>query len=302
MRYALIWWNVKNFKFALTMLAAVSFPVMPEFQNDSPLYIAKNTPHKTSVVDSASFEGSSSNFDINNKRWRKFKGVLTFDDGPHPSTTPSLVDSLVDAGVSDAIFYFVGYRMLEYPELVSLVIDAGFEVGYHSMFHQNLAELSTNEIRDDIRRFKLLMNEVLGYRAELTLGRPPFGGMRAHGVTKFRQLEVAGTLATIKLDRAISRDLVSASIVEAFEAEGLKLMLWNVDFDDWEQEIDVDYAIAKHSPGTRQIWLMHERPVDWRTYRTFDNRLTKHVPRLLSALERRELESRVLTTSVVETD
>lgn len=222
----------------------------------------------------------------------KYEGLLTFDDGPHPSTTPSLVQTLVNARVRDAVFFFVGYRMIEYPELVSSVIDAGFRVGYHSMFHQNMVNLTAEEIRQDIRHFEMVINEVLGYRYELVLGRPPFGGMSVDAAIDFHQLEEAGHLDTMILDEIMLRRFISASIVEAFEAENLELMLWNVDFDDWEQEVDVDHAIASHTPGSRQIWLLHERPVDWRVFRMFENRVAEHMPQLLSTLEMREAYAR----------
>ncbi len=214
-----------------------------------------------------------------------FNGRITFDDGPHPDTTPCLVQMLTEAKVRDAVFFFLGYRILEYPRLASLVVNAGYEVGYHSMFHQNLAELSTEQIRKDITRFRKVLNRALGRSYDLKIGRPPFGGMTTATVKVFRGLENDGTLLKTPVDRDLVQELVDPGIISAFEAEQLQLLLWNVDFDDWKSVVDTQIAVDTYSPRAPQVWLLHENPIDWVTLRRFDNDLVAIFPVLLKTFD-----------------
>jgi peptidoglycan/xylan/chitin deacetylase (PgdA/CDA1 family) len=119
----------------------------------------------------------------------RFNGVLTFDDGPHPNTTPKILTALKAAGEKNAIFFFVGYRMIEYPHLVRQVLEAGYDIGYHSMYHQNLAHQSREYINQDIRLFVRTLNNVLGERYRLQLARAPYGGMTSKTAKVFRDWE-----------------------------------------------------------------------------------------------------------------
>ena len=47
----------------------------------------------------------------------KMKIALTFDDGPHPSCTPLLLDGLKERGVK-VTFFVIGLNVERYPELV----------------------------------------------------------------------------------------------------------------------------------------------------------------------------------------
>ncbi|MCP5007997.1 MAG: polysaccharide deacetylase family protein [Planctomycetes bacterium] len=212
----------------------------------------------------------------------EFNGVITFDDGPHPSTTPDIVQLLTQAKVQNAVFFFVGNRILEYPELVSEVDNAGYEIGYHTMFHQNLANMSIQEIRNDIRDFRRVIYNILGEGYDITQGRPPFGGMLPDTVKVFRKLEHSGALAKTPIDSTVTRDIVHPNIIDAFTKEQLQLMLWNVDFDDWESKINPNEAQLKYSAKVRQIWLLHEQPIDWTRLARFENELVETLPGLLN--------------------
>jgi peptidoglycan/xylan/chitin deacetylase (PgdA/CDA1 family) len=61
--------------------------------------------------------------------------ALTFDDGPHPKFTPQVL-TLLKQYDAHATFFQIGYRMQQYPQIVQLVIQAGHELGNHSMTHQ----------------------------------------------------------------------------------------------------------------------------------------------------------------------
>lgn len=60
--------------------------------------------------------------------------LLTIDDGPHPQHTPAILD-ILDRHHIKAIFFLVGDRAAEHPELVRDIIARGHEVGNHTQTH-----------------------------------------------------------------------------------------------------------------------------------------------------------------------
>ncbi len=178
-----------------------------------------------------------------------FPALLTFDDGPNPKVTPELIRYLKKAGLTDTIFFFVGERMSAFPHLVRMVARAGFPIGYHSMNHRNMINWPAWRIRQDIRQFKKVLNDILGYPYPLVWGRPPYGGL----VTGRRRIPSNGGFHS---NRLVNR--VAESIHAAFEAENLLVMLWDVDTEDWKRPLESRLISRRFLPGRRQIWLFHE--------------------------------------------
>lgn len=58
--------------------------------------------------------------------------ALTFDDGPHPETTPGLLDVLRKHRAK-ATFFLIGERVKAHPELVERIAAEGHELGNHLM-------------------------------------------------------------------------------------------------------------------------------------------------------------------------
>lgn len=64
--------------------------------------------------------------------------ALTFDDGPDPLSTPSLLRLLLKREVK-ATFFVTGKKAVEHPELINEIILQGHSIGNHSHVHNNLA-------------------------------------------------------------------------------------------------------------------------------------------------------------------
>ena len=78
--------------------------------------------------------------------------VLTFDDGPNPKTTKTVLDAL-DKHCVKATFFEVGKWAEAYPELTKEVADRGHTIGSHSYSHpHNLGHLSLDKAEADIDR------------------------------------------------------------------------------------------------------------------------------------------------------
>src|SRR6266704_3606485 len=79
--------------------------------------------------------------------------VLTFDDGPWPVNTPSVLKSLADE-CTKAVFFPIGKHASYHPEILKQVAAAGHSVGAHTWSHANLNAKKMNEqqARDEIEK------------------------------------------------------------------------------------------------------------------------------------------------------
>jgi peptidoglycan/xylan/chitin deacetylase (PgdA/CDA1 family) len=74
--------------------------------------------------------------------------VLTFDDGPWPVNTPSVLKSLADE-CTTGIFFIIGKHATYYPEILKQVAAAGHTVGSHTWSH---ATLTNKKLTEDQRK------------------------------------------------------------------------------------------------------------------------------------------------------
>lgn len=96
--------------------------------------------------------------------------ALSFDDGPHPSFTPQVLDILKRYDAK-ATFFLIGDRALRHPEVVNAIRAAGHEVGSHysssvsTLGHSNAAFVRNLEQTES----------ALGLAVKPALFRPPGG-------------------------------------------------------------------------------------------------------------------------------
>src|SRR4029079_808599 len=72
---------------------------------------------------------------------RDHEVVLTFDDGPWP-TTPAVLKALAAECVK-AIFFPIGKHATYYPEILRQVAAAGHSIGSHTWSHKDLTSMAT---------------------------------------------------------------------------------------------------------------------------------------------------------------
>jgi peptidoglycan/xylan/chitin deacetylase (PgdA/CDA1 family) len=150
--------------------------------------------------------------------------ALTFDDGPHPWTTPRVLEILRTKNVA-ATFFLIGNQIGK-EEVVSQIIDEGHVIGNHSFSHptekQNLLQ-ALREIDLESERLKRLGAPTIN------LFRPP-GGVLDNGLA----------------DYAAQRGYVN--------------VMWSYDVYDWRNEMDadelVDAVVDPAKPG--DIVLLHD--------------------------------------------
>ncbi|EKN71055.1 putative polysaccharide deacetylase [Neobacillus bataviensis LMG 21833] len=75
--------------------------------------------------------------------------ALTFDDGPDPVYTPQILALLEKYG-AHATFFQIGNRMELYPDVVEQVVEAGHELGNHSMTHPYENKVGFQQMRHEV--------------------------------------------------------------------------------------------------------------------------------------------------------
>ena len=96
--------------------------------------------------------------------------ALTFDDGPSGRFTRQLLKGLEARDVK-ATFLLCGYRMEQYPELVTQIYEAGHEIGCHGYSHSNMRPMSRRDIAGEIEKMQRLLPE----GCAMAFLRPPGG-------------------------------------------------------------------------------------------------------------------------------
>ena len=152
--------------------------------------------------------------------------ALTFDDGPHATLTPKLLDILKEKGVK-ATFFVLGECVAANPAVLQRTAAEGHEIGNHSWDHKDFRKGGGSGVDSEINQTNAAIENTIGRKP--TLVRPPYGGTNA----------------------AITRRLN--------EEFGLKVILWDVDPLDWQNRnsVHVKSEILKSTkPGS--IVLSHD--------------------------------------------
>jgi len=96
--------------------------------------------------------------------------LLTFDDGPSESTA-EILELLAAHGIK-AIFFVIGLRATQRPDLVERATAEGHVVGNHSWDHVRLTGYSDADVTEKLRQTNDAIEEIIG--APPTLFRGPW--------------------------------------------------------------------------------------------------------------------------------
>lgn len=120
--------------------------------------------------------------------------VLTFDDGPWPTTTPVVLKALKEQCVQ-ATFFVLGRNVAAHPELVRREFAEGHSIGHHTFSHPLLDHMAPAAAWEQI---------VKGVRAD---ERALTGAARAQATTPFFRFPGFASTPAL-LDRAQAAGLV----------------------------------------------------------------------------------------------
>jgi peptidoglycan-N-acetylglucosamine deacetylase len=128
--------------------------------------------------------------------------AMTFDDGPHATNTPKLLDILRERNIR-ATFYVVGQNVKRYPDLLRRMVAEGHEIGNHTVSHANLTKVSDQRLRMEMGEVHNGVLAVTGIAPQTM--RPPYGALRPE-----------------------QRELIRREF-------GYPTITWNVDPEDWKR-------------------------------------------------------------------
>ena len=127
--------------------------------------------------------------------------ALTFDDGPHGTLTPRLLDMLAERKVK-ATFYVIGRNVEACPDIARRIVADGHEIANHTYTHPALSRLPSARVAEELRRTHETVLDVTGIR--MTNLRPPYGAFN----DEVRRV--------------------------AFDGHGYDTIMWSVDPLDWK--------------------------------------------------------------------
>ena len=128
--------------------------------------------------------------------------ALSFDDGPDPRWTPTVLAELAAAGAR-ATFFVTGEHVRSHPELLREVAAAGHEVANHTDSHPQFDGLPPAVVADEVQRAAVAI-EATGVRAA-PLFRPPRGRYDEHALAAVAGLGVQTVGWTVCLERWLRR-------------------------------------------------------------------------------------------------
>jgi peptidoglycan/xylan/chitin deacetylase (PgdA/CDA1 family) len=152
--------------------------------------------------------------------------ALTFDDGPHATLTPKLLD-LLAAHHMRATFFVVGQNAADHPDILRRAVREGHEIGNHSWSHPNLGRMSDEAVRRELQKTDDAIFAAIGKHP--TLLRPPYGSI------------------TARQKRWIHDDF------------GYRIITWDVDPLDWKRpgpSVVTNRILKETRPGS--IVLAHD--------------------------------------------
>jgi peptidoglycan-N-acetylglucosamine deacetylase len=153
--------------------------------------------------------------------------ALTFDDGPSPDYTATMLTTLEQTH-TPATFFLVGSNVQRYPALVRREAGDGFTLGIHTWDHPDMTTLSAQQREWELAATAQAIHTVLGADYCLPFWRPPFGAYDDAVLSQARSL-------------------------------GLSTVTWDVDPQDWSApgvNTIVDRVLSAVHPGA--IILLHD--------------------------------------------
>lgn len=158
--------------------------------------------------------------------------LLTFDDGPHPDSTPVVLE-LLKAYNARAVFFVVGKRIHRAPHMLKRILDEGHALGNHSYSHPIEGPHGFGAYLHDLRKCQKEIEQLTGQSPKFF--RPPLG--------------------TLSLTSFLAPRLL-----------GLTTVLWSVIARDWGlKNSDEARVLAKRlteeliaKPTRNDIVLMHD--------------------------------------------
>lgn len=193
--------------------------------------------------------------------------ALTFDDGPHPHGTVSVLETLREHDAK-ATFFLAGEQVERRPALAAEIVAAGHRVELHCHRHRNQLRLTPRKLLEDAERGRAAIGEATGQA--IADYRPPYG-------------------------------IFSASGLHAVRSRGWRPVLWSKWGRDWDRGATASSITSRVTAGVTagDILLLHD--ADYYSARGSWVSTAAALSKILELLEARGLKSRLLRRGAATT-
>ena len=193
--------------------------------------------------------------------------ALTFDDGPHPHGTVSVLETLREHDAR-ATFFLAGEQVERRPALAAEIVAAGHRVELHCHRHRNQLWLTPRMLLDDAERGRAAIEEATGQA--IADYRPPYG-------------------------------IFSSAGLRAIRTRGWRPVLWSQWGRDWDRRATASSITRRVTAGVSagDILLLHD--ADYYSARGSWVSTAAALSKILELLEARGLKSRLLRRGAATT-
>lgn len=149
--------------------------------------------------------------------------ALTFDDGPTPTVTNRILDTL-EKYQAKATFFVVGRQLSHDKDLVMRAVSLGCEIGNHTWEHKQMTKYKKGALKKSISKTDEAVKMYTGY--EVSLVRPTYGKVND------------------RVKKSVARPMI----------------YWNVDTEDWKSRDakKILASVKKENLRDGDIILLHD--------------------------------------------
>ena len=128
---------------------------------------------------------------------------LTFDDGPIPTVTPFVLETLREFGAS-ATFFCIGDNVRKHPDVFRAVVAGGHCIGNHTFHHVKGWQTADAQYLDEVSECDA---EIEKHRASTDLFRPPYGRIKRSQIRALANRRIVmWDVLTNDYDRSLDED------------------------------------------------------------------------------------------------
>lgn len=148
------------------------------------------------------------------------KIAITFDDGPNPDYTQTLLVGLKERGVH-ATFFLLGKEVERYPDIVADIYADGHLIGTHSYEHVNLKNLCDSAAIEQVDKTNTAIHEITGEYPEYI--RPPFGCWKSNLDYDTKMIEVLWDVDPLDWKTSNS-DVIAKRVIDKVQENDIILL------------------------------------------------------------------------------
>ena len=221
--------------------------------------------------------------------------VLTFDDGPWPVNTPSVLKTLAEE-CTTGIFFPIGKHATYFPEILKQVAAAGHTIGSHTWSHANLnnKKLTEDQRKEEIEKGFSAVKWALGGGSFAPFFRFPALQHPPEMVTYLGTRNIA--IFSCDLDsfdfKATKPQTVIDSVMKKLEKTGKGIVLMH-DFQKHTAEALPELLHKLKASGYKVVAMRAKEPVQ--TLAQYDDEVVKEAK--LPTVSSRPVSSVVQTIS-----